>query len=105
MDDTKTTQKEYDIRFEYIDEFGNYFEQRTRADSTYDMGTLIELGACFNNFLRQVSYPRQNDLLFMEDITEDEYDFLVTALDEYRDSRKDGAADDENMDEEDDYDE
>ena len=93
MDNVGMPRKEYDIRFEYIDEFGNYFEQRTRADNTYDMGTLVELGVCFNNFLRQVSYPRENNFLFMEDITEDEYEFLDEALSDYRDSHKEDAAD------------
>ena len=44
----------------------------------------IELGEYFNTFLKQIGYIRNNDLLFMEDITEEEYDALQSYLEEYR---------------------
>lgn len=80
----RQTGKEYDIRFEYTDELGNYYESRTVADQFMEVGILVELGVCFNNFLRQVSFPRENTYLFMRDITDEEYDFLEGALAEYR---------------------
>lgn len=83
--------KAYDIRIECVDEFGNYQEMRTRSDWYHEMGSLVELGRMFNLFLKQLTYPRNNDLIFMEDITEDEYEFLDSALGDYR-SRNDGEA-------------
>lgn len=82
--DAKSNPKEFDIRFEYINELGDYFEMRTRANGIHEMGELVELGACFNQFLKQLTFPREKDLLFMEDIDDDEYDFLTDALEKYR---------------------
>lgn len=76
--------KEYDIRFEYTDEFGNHYEARTVADSLYDGNILMDLGMCFNTFLRQLTFPRDNDLIFMKDVNEEEYEMLLDALDDYR---------------------
>lgn len=80
--------KEFDIRFEYTDEWGNHYEARTMADSLYDGDILVDLGRCFNNFLRQLTYVRDKDLIFMEAIDEEEYDMLVAALDDYRNGRE-----------------
>ena len=49
---------------------------------------LEAIGRQLNAFLRQVGYFRANDNIFMEDITDDEYEFLDNCLSEYRNGQK-----------------
>lgn len=52
----------------------------------YDMGetTLSEIGRQLNSFLRQCTFHCPNDYIFMESITEEEYDALTSFLEDYR---------------------
>lgn len=84
-----------EIGFRFKNEFGERFEA-TSEFTIYDdvsYSEIDEVGIKFNDFLRQVGYVRQNDLIFMEDITEDEYDALSCFLDEYREKQKHGRED------------
>lgn len=78
--------KELSIRFAADIRSGGYYEARSDFDIFYEDGEnqLVEMGKAFNNFLRQCSFVRKNDYLFMESVTEEEYDWLLDALDSYR---------------------
>lgn len=78
--------KEISIRFSADIRDGGYYEARSDFDVFYDLGEnqLIEIGKAFNTFLKQCTFGRKNDYLFMEDVSEDEYDFLQNALERYR---------------------
>ena len=41
---------------------------------------LLEIGFEFNNFLRQVGYVRKEDYMLMEDLTEEEVEYLKKCL-------------------------
>lgn len=78
------------IGFKYINEFKDRFEAESEFDVIEEVGDdeLTEIGRQFNTFLRQAGYIRHNDLMFMEDISEEEYDALQDFLDEYRAKNK-----------------
>lgn len=78
--------KEISIRFAADIRDSGYYESRSDFDVFYDCGEsqLVELGRAFNTFLKQCTFHRENDYIFMEDISEDEYDYLQDALTEYR---------------------
>jgi len=42
-------------------------------------------------FLKQCGYVRKNDFIFMEDITEEEYEALAVYLDELRSGKESDA--------------
>ncbi len=79
-----------EIGFRFKNEFGERFEATSKFTIYDDVSysEIDEVGIKFNDFLRQAGYARQNDLIFMEDITEDEYDALSCFLDEYREKQK-----------------
>ena len=88
MDNQKIT-----VGFRYVNEFNDKFESESEFAIIGDVspGELVEIGEKFNTFLKQVGYVRYNDLIFMEDVNEEEYDALQNFLDEYRsDSKKRG---------------
>ena len=85
QDESKIT-----IGFKYIDRFKNKYESESEFEIFEDLGDdeLTEMGMYFNTFLKQAGYMRHNDLIFMEDITEEECDALHDFLDEYRAKQK-----------------
>lgn len=85
MDEPKIT-----VGFKYINEFKDRFESESEFAIIEGVGDdeLIEIGTQFNTFLRQVGYIRHNDLIFMEDVNDEEYDALQDFLDEYRAKNK-----------------
>lgn len=86
MEDNKIT-----IRFELTDEFKNHYAAESTVEVFESFGeTEIDaIGEQLNIFLRQCGYIRKNDCIFMEDITEEEYDALASYLNTMRD--KEGA--------------
>ncbi len=83
---TEPDKKEMSIRFALdLDDIG-YYEARSDFDVFYDEGEtqVTEIGKALNAFLRQCGYVRQNDRIFMESVTEDECEYLDSALAEYR---------------------
>lgn len=83
------------IAFKLINEFGDRYEAESEFTVFDGIGysELDELGVKFNTFLSQAGYARNNELIFMEDITEDEYDALLCFLTEYREKQKDEIGD------------
>ena len=74
------------IKFELTDEFGNDYINESRVDVCYNNGEteLDVIGEQLNVFLKQCGYVRKNNLIFMEDITAEEYDAIAIYLDELR---------------------
>ena len=74
------------IKFEMTDEAGNNYISETTTEVFTDIGEtdLSVLGQQFNIFLKQCGYVRKNDYIFMEDVTEEEYDALADYLQSIR---------------------
>lgn len=85
MADNKLT-----ISFHYENEFGDKFSATSSAETFSSLGeTDVDfIGEQLNNFLRQCGYIRNNNYIFMEDITEEEYEILAEYLDDIRQSKK-----------------
>lgn len=81
MADNKLT-----IGFHCENEFGDKFSATSTSEVFTDLGEsdVNFIGEQLNNFLRQCGYYRKHDLIFMEDITEEEYEALESYLDELR---------------------
>ena len=78
------------VGFSFENEFGDKFSQSSTFDIAYDCGEndADKFGMQFNNFLRQCGYFRNNDYIFMEDVTEEEKDALSQYLYELRRKNK-----------------
>ena len=74
------------VGFQYVDTFGNTYNSQTTVEVFYSLGEteLDVIGRQMNTFLKQCGYSRSKDLLFMEDVDEEEYDALISFLSEYR---------------------
>ena len=74
------------IRFELVDEGGNRYCSDSAEEVFRSLGEtdLDVIGRQFNVFLKQCGYSRENDYIFMEDITEEEYDELADFLNNLR---------------------
>ena len=85
--------QKFRIKFELTDEFGNDYVNESRVDVCYEFGDreLDVIGKRLNVFLKQCGYVRKNDFIFMEDITEEEYESLVVYLDELRSGKESDA--------------
>ena len=70
------------IAFELTDELGNVFSSSSEMEVFSSLGenVLDVIGEQLNVFLRQCGYYRPNSLLYMEDITEEEYDAIANYL-------------------------
>lgn len=81
MEDNRIT-----IKFELTNESYNHFEAESTVEVFHSLGdtALDVIGWQLNAFLRQCGYTRPNDNIFMEDITDEEYDALATYLSELR---------------------
>ena len=73
------------IQFKYRDQFGNEFENSTRRQVFPDLGDtdLSVIGEQFVHFLRQCGFWFNGDLL-MEPLTDEEYYYLASKLEDYR---------------------
>ena len=84
------------IEFRYVDEFANEYKASTTIDPLGE-NELTLIGQQLNTFLRQVTYHRPNDYIYMEDLTEKELDLVEQYIWELRtrdehELRKDGAS-------------
>lgn len=73
-----------------VNEFNDRFSQESSVEVFHDLGEteLDVIGKQFNIFLKQCGYVRYNDNIFMEDITDEEYEALADFLDELREEKK-----------------
>lgn len=72
------------IGFEYTNSFGSHFTQSSDIGLFSDPNEIYEIGEKLNLFLRQIGYPRRNDYIFMEDLTEEELQAVGDFLWDYR---------------------
>ena len=82
--------QKFRIKFELTDEFGNDYVNESRVDvcrvcGERELDVIVEQ---LNVFLKQCGYVRDNDYIFMEDITEEEYEALAVYLDELRSGKE-----------------
>ena len=77
------------IGFHFVSENGCTYDATSTAPIYYDIGDDVQsyIGTQLNNFLRQIGFNRQNDLMFMESVSDEEYDFLAEKLWEYREEK------------------
>lgn len=85
MDNNKFT-----IGFQLENEFGELFTQSSTVEVFRDLGDtdISVIGEQLNCFLKQCGYVRRNDNIFMEDVTDEEYDALADYLEELREDKK-----------------
>lgn len=78
------------IGFHLENEFGDKFSHESSLEVFTDLGDtdLSVIGEQFNVFLKQCGYVRRNDNIFMEDITDEEYDALADYLEELREEKE-----------------
>ncbi len=78
------------VRFELEDGFGNKHSATSTEEIFYTLGDrdALFIGRQLSAFLKQCGYNYKNGYIFMEDITEDEYDELADYLEEYRENKK-----------------
>lgn len=82
--DTRETIKLY-----YRNEFGSEYEMSRTAEtySEYGTDTIFTFATMINLFLRQVGYVRYDkDMVFLESVTEDEYELLRDYLQDMREN-------------------
>lgn len=74
------------VKFEYTDELG--YRTALEIEQEYFDGLgeteLSHLFNMFNTFLRAAGFYRENDFIFEESLTSDEYEYLLGQLEEYR---------------------
>ena len=78
------------IGFHLESEFGDKFSSQSALEVFTELGEtdLNVIGRQLNSFLKQCGYARNNDNIFMEDITEEEYQALADYLEELREESK-----------------
>lgn len=78
------------IGFHLVDEFNNRYSQESSVEVFTDLGEtdLDVIGKQLNIFLKQCGYVRYNDNVFMEDITDEEYEALADYLEELREEKR-----------------
>lgn len=74
------------IGFSLEDDFGNKYSATTSSEVLVDLGytDMDFIGEQLNIFLKQCGYSRKNDFIFMESVTEEEYDALSDYLKKFR---------------------
>ena len=72
--------------FKYKDQFGNEYEMKNTVEINYDFGDseILSLAKALNLFLKQCGYPYNKDMVFLESITEEEFEELADFLSELR---------------------
>ena len=79
------------LKMEYENEFGHIYTMENKVDVYPDLGNdiLDEFATQINRFMGQIGYPSFNkDKIFLESVTEEEYDYLIGCLDEYRENKE-----------------
>lgn len=79
------------IRFELTDECGNNYISETNGEVFRDLdeNDIDIIGRQLNIFLKQCGYHRKNDYIFMESVTEEEYEAIAEFLNELRNRKVD----------------
>lgn len=75
--------KRVTIGFELVDKNGYRYSARS-SFKYFEEPVINELGEMFNTFLKQAGYIRNNDYIFMEDVTEEERDAIADFLSDFR---------------------
>lgn len=76
------------IGFHYINEFGSEYKNESFLNVIYDESEMEVIERCLNNFLRQIGFYRPNDNIYLEDLSDDEYDAVHEFIREYREKSK-----------------
>ena len=71
------------ISFAYTSEFGETTELSYSSETDYDMGIMF-IARAVNLFLKALTYDMGKDYVFLESITEEEYEELTDYLEEIR---------------------
>lgn len=74
------------IGFHFENEFGDSYDSTSKVEVYTDLGhtELSVIGVQLNAFLSQVGYIRKNTNIFMEDLSDEEYDAVANFLAVYR---------------------
>lgn len=78
------------IGFHFESEFGDSYDSTSKVEVFTDLGDteLSVIGEQLNAFLSQVGYIRKNGNIFMEDLSDDEYDAVAGFLAFYREIKE-----------------
>ncbi len=78
------------IGFHFEDEFGDSYDSTSKVEVRTDIGDteLSVIGEQLNAFLSQAGYIRKNGNIFMEDLSDDEYDAVAGFLALYRETKE-----------------
>lgn len=78
------------IGFHFENEFGHSYDSTSKVEVYTDIGEteLGVIGTQLNAFLSQVGYIRNNTNIFMEDLSDEEYDAVADFLAEYREIKE-----------------
>lgn len=84
------------FKLEMTNEVGATWKLEQERELFMSMGEseIDSFKAFVKNFLCAAGYLYNREYLFMEDVTEDEYDMLICALDDYRAAHKDDRKED-----------
>lgn len=79
-----------EIGFTFTDLYGNTYSSTSLVEPFYDLGDSDEMiiGEKLNCFLKQCGYLRNNDMIYMESVTEEEVQYLDDCLCEYREKEE-----------------
>ena len=84
------------IRLYYRNEFGSEFEMSQTAETYSELGEDIirEFSRIINLFLKHIGYVSYDkDMVFLESVTEEEYEDLLWYLDDLRQNKTEGSDD------------
>lgn len=78
------------IGFHFENEFGDSYDSTSKVEVYTDIGDteLSVIGEQLNAFLSQIGYIRKNLNIFMEDLSDEEYDAVADFLAEYRETKE-----------------
>lgn len=73
-------------RFEFTNEYGDEYSLENKVTLLRDVGDSeeLELARAINLFMKQIGYSYDKDMIFLESVTEDEFDYLADCLFDYR---------------------
>lgn len=73
-----------------MDTFGNTYDSTTKVEVFYDQGDseLSVIGRQLDAFLRQVSYVRDGDTVYMQSLLEEEVEEIDAFLSVYREAKE-----------------
>ncbi len=95
MNDVERDNRET-IRLYYRNEFGSEFEMSQTAETYSSIGedTIREFSKIINLFLKHIGYVSYDkDLVFLESVTDEEYEDLLWYLDDLRQNKAEGSDD------------